>query len=74
MIVEKYKRSEIVEKGVEVLDCSHCRNSCESEYVYMLIFAANKNNGTGLFLCEDCANMLVDKLSEKIGKKENKEG
>lgn len=69
MIVEKYKRSEVISRGVEVLNCSHCRTDVDSEYVYMLIFAANKNNGTGLFLCEGCANMLADKLSEKIGKK-----
>lgn len=66
MIVLKHEKKNIIENVMKHFSCEECRKGIETEDMYTINLATNKNNGVGILLCGNCAQDLKNKLNRIV--------
>lgn len=66
MIVLKHEKKYIIDNVMQHFSCDECRKKIETEDMYTINLATNKNNGVNILLCSTCAQNLKDNLNEIV--------
>ena len=66
MKITRFESEQINESVLKSLECEECRCKIETNDLYTIEFALNKNNGKGLLLCGKCTRELQESLNQTI--------
>lgn len=66
MLITRFEREKVNKNLLKSIECDECRNLMNTEDIYTIGFATNKDNGKGLLLCGNCARELKNMLEMTI--------